>query len=320
MSPKLAVVNGAILKCDKGAAPSPLTVTTPSLTQIGGMPVATIMDYLTGVNVKPFGACAVTGGPCFPVTPLPWSPGEPSISLVPSIFPILSDASLLPCAVGGIIQVLYAGQFTVFVDSQTTSPDPLDEVLAFALQVLAAIADLLSSFGSLPGGESPADYYQPQFDGEVAGGKFDLFAWDLGGGGGYDPLHPNKRPGGKISIGPEAEAHFLQEKASVRTPGRFNSFMPLSFSNVPFINSDVESTLTATGPSAHGSLGLHNSSLEAGVGFSLVSGSIEQKRKLPVVGDTTVSGEVGLKLDLGFSIGKKTKVKLPLVSFGIGFG
>jgi hypothetical protein len=53
MSPKLAVVNGAILKCDKGAAPSSLTVTTPSLTQIGGMPVATIMDYLSRASLLP---------------------------------------------------------------------------------------------------------------------------------------------------------------------------------------------------------------------------------------------------------------------------
>jgi Domain of unknown function (DUF4280) len=117
---KLAVVQGAILKCDKGATPSLLSVTTHSSIRIEGKSVATIMDYLSGANIKPFSICAVTGNACAPVTLMPWSPGEPSIPLVPSIFPILSNVSVLPCAVGGIIQILSAGQTTVSIDSQTT--------------------------------------------------------------------------------------------------------------------------------------------------------------------------------------------------------
>jgi len=82
----LAVVQGAILKCDKGAKTSPLTVITPSAAHIECAPVATIMDNLLGVNVKSFGVCAITGAPCVPVTPIPWFPGEASIPLVPPYF------------------------------------------------------------------------------------------------------------------------------------------------------------------------------------------------------------------------------------------
>lgn len=120
---KLAVVNGAILKCDKGAMPSPLSVTTPAATEIEYAPVATIMDHLPVANIKPFGVCAVTGGVCVPVTPISWFPGVPNIPLVPSIFPILSDVSLVPCAVGGIIEILSAGQTTVTIDSPAESSD-----------------------------------------------------------------------------------------------------------------------------------------------------------------------------------------------------
>ncbi len=124
MSPKLVVVDGASLKCSKGALPSMLTVTTPSDTEVGEAPVATIMDYFPGTNIKPFGVCAIKGGPCVPVTLMPWFPGEPSIPLVPSIFPILSDVSNLTCAVGGVIRVAFPGQSTFFVDSENGTEVP----------------------------------------------------------------------------------------------------------------------------------------------------------------------------------------------------
>lgn len=182
------------------------------------------------------------------------------------------------------------------------------------------ITDLLSSFNSPAKGDRRVKYYQPEFEGEITGGKFDLFDWNLGGSSSKDAVSGWKKPGGSLSIGPEIEGHLLQGKVTMKTPGRFNRFMPVSFSNIPFINSDVNTELTATGPSGNASLGLHNKSLQAGIGASLVSAKAEQSRKLSVAGKVKVSAEVGLKAELGFSIGKKTELKLPLISIGFGLG
>lgn len=69
--PVLAVVTGAVLKCDKGASPSALNATVPFTPLVECKPVATILDNKPGVNVMPFGVCAITKSPCFPVTPMP---------------------------------------------------------------------------------------------------------------------------------------------------------------------------------------------------------------------------------------------------------
>lgn len=140
--PKLAVVDGAVLKCIAGSAPSKLTVTTDPFTQIEHALVATIFDNQPVVNVKPFGACAILGGPCVPVTPIPWVPGATGI-LLASPFPLLSADSLLPCAIGGIIQITSAGQSTTFVDTMTmpgllgsgASPSELDKFADLFLKV-----------------------------------------------------------------------------------------------------------------------------------------------------------------------------------------
>jgi hypothetical protein len=120
MPPKLAVADGAILRCSAGLAPSPLTVTTDPFTFIEGHFVATILDNKPAINVKPFGICAITQKPCVPVTPTPWQPGGVGI-LLASPFPILSDNSFLMCSVGGIIEVMNPGQSTLFIDAPPSS-------------------------------------------------------------------------------------------------------------------------------------------------------------------------------------------------------
>lgn len=118
--PKLVVVDGALLHCLSGSTPSPLTVTTLNAPLVDGSKTATTLDHQPGVNVKPFGVCAITGGPCLPATPAPWLPGE--VSIPTSQFPILPDDSLLLCNVGSLIEVTYPGQTFFFVDT----PPPYD--------------------------------------------------------------------------------------------------------------------------------------------------------------------------------------------------
>lgn len=115
---KQAVVTGAILKCSSGAAPSPLNATTAPGVQINNQPIATIKDNLSGVNVMPFGLCAITGNACVPVTPMPWQPGEVHI-LLSSPFPILSSECTLMCSVGGLIQIVVPGQVSISFGSSS---------------------------------------------------------------------------------------------------------------------------------------------------------------------------------------------------------
>ncbi|MEJ7636397.1 MAG: DUF4280 domain-containing protein [Singulisphaera sp.] len=139
--PRPVVISGALLKCIAGSAPSRLAATTAPLTLVGGAPIATVVDHLPIVHVKPFGVCAITGRPCLPLTLIPWQMGASSI-LAPSVFPILSTASQLPCLVGGIIRVLSPGQFTVFIDASPIGGSPTGVTMPeFPLDLLKALGE-----------------------------------------------------------------------------------------------------------------------------------------------------------------------------------
>lgn len=126
----LPVVNGAMLMCSFGVAPSPLTVLPDKKVIVQNMPAATIMDNTPFVNIKPFGVCSslanpitaaqtaaalgvLTPGACTPVCPAPWVPGGPTV-LVGNM-PVLNSTSKCICAYGGVIQVTYPGTATVQV-------------------------------------------------------------------------------------------------------------------------------------------------------------------------------------------------------------
>ena len=111
----LAVVNGAMLQCTCGDAPTPLTVTSQVQSKIEGQLVATIMDFAPTTNIKPFGTCKTltaaasgTPTPCVPATTQPWSPGSSSICKIGG-FPGLLSTDKLACTVGGMISITDAG-------------------------------------------------------------------------------------------------------------------------------------------------------------------------------------------------------------------
>jgi hypothetical protein len=119
-----AVVNGALLQCSFGVAPSSLVVLPMNRVTAEGMPQANIMDNKPLVNILPFGVCSslanpatasltaaalgvLTPGPCIPVTTAPWFPGSPT-ALVANM-PALSNSCKCVCAYGGMINVQMAG-------------------------------------------------------------------------------------------------------------------------------------------------------------------------------------------------------------------
>lgn len=121
--PKL-VVNGAMLKCSQGMAPSTLTVLPVNGSDVDEKPAATVMHHVPMVNVAPFGMCqsmanpqvatatatamgALTPMPCVPVLPAPWSPGASILTIQGQ--KALSGDSKCNCAWTGSIEVTDPG-------------------------------------------------------------------------------------------------------------------------------------------------------------------------------------------------------------------
>lgn len=123
------VVNGALLACTFGAAPSTLTVipTGPPI-EAGGQLIAKITDMAPMANIVTFGMCSApsnpaviaatsaasgvfTPAPCVPATTSPWAPGSPKV-MVGGV-PAVTSTCRLTCMWGGQISVVQAGQVKV---------------------------------------------------------------------------------------------------------------------------------------------------------------------------------------------------------------
>jgi hypothetical protein len=113
--PGITVVEGALMTCDMGVAPVPLSVVTNETVTINGLPVATIMDHMPDANIPPFGVCKVLTAaasgvptPCAMIPTAPWAPG----SVVQTIngLPVLTAPATLVCGVGGVITIDEPGQ------------------------------------------------------------------------------------------------------------------------------------------------------------------------------------------------------------------
>ena len=120
------VVNGAMMTCTFGMAPSSLIVLPVRTKQIGNMPRANIMDFAPMVNIMPFGMCntlsnptvasataaamgVLTPMPCIPAVTAPWMPGSPQSMIQGQ--PALTNTSKCICMWGGSIGFTTDGQF-----------------------------------------------------------------------------------------------------------------------------------------------------------------------------------------------------------------
>jgi hypothetical protein len=118
------VVNGALLRCTFGLAPSSLVVIPSAMVNGTNMPAATIMEKNPMVNIMPFGMCTAPSNPqviaaqgapvpCVPVIPAPWVVGSPTVLVGKK--PALNSTSQCVCTWAGMITVTQAGQVTVNV-------------------------------------------------------------------------------------------------------------------------------------------------------------------------------------------------------------
>lgn len=95
------LTNNACLRCSFGSSQSNLQV-KPNEVSIEGEHFAKADDALPLINIQPFGFCSAKSGPCVPMT-VAWT--NPNTSVVISEVPVITEASVLPCAVGGLISV-----------------------------------------------------------------------------------------------------------------------------------------------------------------------------------------------------------------------
>ena len=123
------VVNGAMLACSFGVAPSTLTVTPAGIpVTAGGQLAATISHMVPMMNIAPFGMCTtpsnpqvaaataaaqgvLTPQPCIPVITGPWAPGSTKVTI--GGVPALTASCTCQCAWGGAITISVPGQATV---------------------------------------------------------------------------------------------------------------------------------------------------------------------------------------------------------------
>ena len=123
----IAVIGGATCQCSFGATITLMVLPVNGVLET--MPNANIMDNKPFVNLIPAGVCtsmanpavaAATAAPppgvlkpqpCVPVTPGPWTPGNPGVLI--KNFPIVDNNSKLMCAYGGVISIVNPGQVGV---------------------------------------------------------------------------------------------------------------------------------------------------------------------------------------------------------------
>lgn len=103
------VCNGALCRCDKGATPSPLQVTSNQFAYLQGKLVATSLDK----TFAPFGTCAVKNNTaCVPVLLL-WEKVFELVTLDPAGSHPLLEKSTIKCSMGGTVSIFKTLQIAV---------------------------------------------------------------------------------------------------------------------------------------------------------------------------------------------------------------
>lgn len=121
----MQVVNGAVLTCSFGMAPSTLQVLPVNRMQAESQYAATIQDHVPNVNIMPFGMCTslanpqvaaatsaalgvLTPQPCIPMTTAPWVAGAPTVQIGNQ--PTLDNVSKCMCMWAGVVTITSPGE------------------------------------------------------------------------------------------------------------------------------------------------------------------------------------------------------------------
>ncbi|MDB4292822.1 DUF4280 domain-containing protein [Maribacter sp.] len=143
MANKKYVPQGTYLACDKGTVPVEFMITNNNNSFLFEEPVANSGDMVPMLNVMPMGACSITGSACVPA-PIMWDGFEDGI-FVGFFNPLLEDA-VLPCAVGGKIEIFYSLEEATAACAEEESS--FWSTLGKVLLVVAAVALVVISGGA----------------------------------------------------------------------------------------------------------------------------------------------------------------------------
>jgi hypothetical protein len=103
------ITNGALMRCNKGAAPAPLLVPPTRTVWMGSQRAANASDKDPMRNNFNFGVCTLTQKPCLVTCrPLLWRDVKDDVELGGA--KALLDSSSIRCAVGGTITFDTTGQ------------------------------------------------------------------------------------------------------------------------------------------------------------------------------------------------------------------
>jgi len=96
------ITEGALLLCNKGAAPSQLKVTSQQFSSYDDKLIATEKDAAPQSNIPSFGVCMVTRSKCTPAT-MKWDAPADLEDVEGS--KVLLKSSTCKCAIGGTISI-----------------------------------------------------------------------------------------------------------------------------------------------------------------------------------------------------------------------
>ncbi|WP_289064308.1 PAAR-like protein [uncultured Zobellia sp.] len=142
MANKKYVPQGTYLACDKGTVPVEFKITNNNNTFLFDEPVANTGDMVPMLNVMPMGVCTVTSSACVPA-PVMWDGFEDGI-FVGLFNPLLED-SVLPCGVGGKIEIFYSLEEATAACAEEESS--FWETLGKVVLVVAAVALIVVTGG-----------------------------------------------------------------------------------------------------------------------------------------------------------------------------
>ncbi|CAM3510695.1 DUF4280 domain-containing protein [Zobellia roscoffensis] len=143
MANKKYVPQGTYLACDKGTVPMEFMITNNNNSFLFDEPVANTGDMVPMVNVQPMGVCTVTSSACVPA-PIMWDGFEDGI-FVGFFNPLLED-SVLPCGVGGKIEIFYSLEDATAACAEEESS--FWETLGKVVLVVAAVALIVVTGGA----------------------------------------------------------------------------------------------------------------------------------------------------------------------------
>ncbi len=123
----------------------------------------------------------------------------------------------------------------------------------------------------------------------------------------------------RIGIGNGSFDMGVQPNGDIAVEGSISAVQGSGRSECRIKRSGATGDVNAEALGVDGTLGLHDGSLDADVGATLISASGSAGVNLDGI-NGSVDGTIGLKAELGFEIGPHTEIKLPFVSFGFTIG